>query len=464
MQKNGLTLLLADLIAFLSAFAIGGGLFWAIRHRDDPYLDLHNWTTVYLYIVPVAIFLFYQKGLYTRRWPFWDEMRAVSSVLAIIAILEGNLIFLTKSSFPRIWFVASFCAIFAVLPLFRYYCKRALLHFGCWQLSTVIFGSGPNSFEALDALQSERLMGFDVKALWQTKPDVCGVRSNIPVLKFPKNPICELSELGINCVVFALENDEVSGRSELIENVHRYTNDLYIIPALRGVPLYGMEIHHFFRHEVIMMRVRNNLSRPIPRFMKRAFDVLGSLLLLTILAPFFGFLGWRICRDGGPAFFGHDRVGFHGEVFKCFKFRSMVANSQEVLQDLLASDPAALAEWETDFKLKNDPRITRIGAFLRKTSLDELPQLWNVLKGEMSLVGPRPIVDEELKRYGEQVDYYLQVKPGMTGLWQVSGRNDVDYEHRVYLDVWYVKNWSMWYDIAILFKTFKVVLGKQGAY
>lgn len=136
----------------------------------------------------------------------------------------------------------------------------------------------------------------------------------------------------------------------------------------------------------------------------------------------------------------------------------MVTNSNEVLKELLLTNEEAKEEWEATFKLKNDPRITKIGLFLRRTSLDELPQLFNVLKGEMSLVGPRPIITDELVRYNEEVEYYLLSKPGMTGLWQVSGRSDVDYETRVYLDAWYVKNWSMWNDIAILFKTIGVVL------
>lgn len=142
----------------------------------------------------------------------------------------------------------------------------------------------------------------------------------------------------------------------------------------------------------------------------------------------------------------------------------MVINSKEVLENLLKTDKNAMEEWKKDFKLKNDPRITPIGNFLRKTSLDELPQLINVLKGEMSLVGPRPIVEEELERYGDDKSYYLMAKPGMTGLWQVSGRNDVNYETRVYLDSWYVKNWALWNDIAILFKTVNVVLKRDGAY
>ncbi len=154
----------------------------------------------------------------------------------------------------------------------------------------------------------------------------------------------------------------------------------------------------------------------------------------------------------------------NGRKFKCLKFRSMVINSKEVLEEVLRTDPVARAEWDKDFKLKNDPRITKVGHFIRKTSLDELPQLWNVVRGDMSLVGPRPVVEDELARYAGDVDYYLMAKPGMTGLWQVSGRNDVDYETRVYFDSWYVKNWSLWNDIAILFKTVGVVLKRDGAY
>lgn len=142
----------------------------------------------------------------------------------------------------------------------------------------------------------------------------------------------------------------------------------------------------------------------------------------------------------------------------------MCVDAKEKLAELLANDPAAREEWERDFKLKNDPRITKSGAFLRKTSLDELPQIFNVLKGEMSLVGPRPIIQEELERYGEYVGDYLMVKPGITGMWQVSGRSDIEYHERVLLDSWYVRNWSVWIDIVMLFKTFAVVAMRKGAY
>jgi len=197
---------------------------------------------------------------------------------------------------------------------------------------------------------------------------------------------------------------------------------------------------------------------------KRVFDIVAAVSALVVLSPLLVIVALMVRRDGGPIVYGHTRVGRHGKKFRCLKFRTMVVNSEQVLKDLLARDPEARAEWEREFKLKNDVRITRIGHFLRHSSLDELPQIWNVLRGEMSFVGPRPIIDQELERYGDAGKYYLMVTPGITGLWQVSGRNDVDYATRVSLDVSYVTTWTFWKDMGILFRTFFVVLRGSGAY
>jgi lipopolysaccharide/colanic/teichoic acid biosynthesis glycosyltransferase len=197
---------------------------------------------------------------------------------------------------------------------------------------------------------------------------------------------------------------------------------------------------------------------------KRGFDITVGAALIVVLSPVLAALAIVVRRDGGPAFYGHVRVGQNGRKFRCMKFRSMVVNADQLLKHLLDTDPLARAEWERSFKLKHDVRVTRIGRFLRRTSLDELPQLWNVMRGEMSLVGPRPVVDKELERYGTDVRYYLQVRPGMTGLWQVSGRSDADYVTRVSLDVAYVRNWSLFRDVTILFRTIRVVVKGRGAY
>jgi lipopolysaccharide/colanic/teichoic acid biosynthesis glycosyltransferase len=205
-------------------------------------------------------------------------------------------------------------------------------------------------------------------------------------------------------------------------------------------------------------------ARGVRRVIKRSFDIVASLMFIVALLPLLALLALIVKLDGGPAIYGHTRVGRNGEKFRCLKFRSMVVNSEQVLKDLLANDPVARAEWEREFKLKHDVRVTRIGHFLRRSSLDELPQLWNVVRGEMSLVGPRPIIAQELERYGVHSKYYLMATPGITGLWQVSGRCETDYATRVQLDVKYVENWSLRADVGILFKTLFVVIRGNGAY
>lgn len=208
-------------------------------------------------------------------------------------------------------------------------------------------------------------------------------------------------------------------------------------------------------------RVEDHLAR---NKLKRLVDLTGSLTLIGISSPLLLLIAWMIRRDGGSSIYHQERIGYGGKTFKCYKFRSMIMNAQEVLEELLANDPEARKEWEKDFKLKEDPRITRVGHFLRKTSLDELPQLFNVVKGEMSLVGPRPIVADEVNRYGSSLGQYLSTRPGMTGLWQVSGRNDVTYSKRISLDCDYVENWKLYKDFHILLKTINVVLLRKGAY
>jgi Undecaprenyl-phosphate galactose phosphotransferase WbaP len=219
--------------------------------------------------------------------------------------------------------------------------------------------------------------------------------------------------------------------------------------------------------QVLMMKTRDvaywhNLQ-PVPRAAKVFFDLTAAALLVLLLLPLLLAIAMVVKLDGGPALYAHNRVGAGGRPFRCLKFRTMVMDADVRLQKLLHTDPAAAVEWATTQKLRNDPRVTKVGALLRKTSLDELPQLLNVLRLEMSLVGPRPIVEEEVFHYGSDISYYLEVRPGLTGLWQVSGRSDTTYAQRKQLDSWYVKNWTLWHDIVILAKTIPAVLKRKGA-
>jgi Undecaprenyl-phosphate galactose phosphotransferase WbaP len=236
-----------------------------------------------------------------------------------------------------------------------------------------------------------------------------------------------------------------------------------LVPNLDGLPSLWNRTYDYGGQLGIGLEVR--LLMPLPRLLKRMTDliivILGGLCCLPLIAA----IAVLIKRSSpGPIMFRQERIGFRGRRFQAYKFRTMVSDADKALEQYLNANPRMRDEWEKNHKIKNDPRITRIGRWLRKTSLDELPQLWNVLRGEMSLVGPRPIVQEEIIKYGEDYDLYTKAVPGITGLWQISGRNNTSYETRVSLDSYYVRNWSPWMDLYILARTIRVVLNGAGAY
>ncbi|MEF6975800.1 undecaprenyl-phosphate galactose phosphotransferase WbaP [Escherichia coli] len=402
---------------------------------------------------------------YFYRKTFWFELKKILRTLVIFAIIEIAVIAFTTWSFSRALWVITWIFILLLVPFSRILTKYLLNKLGYWQRDTWIIGSGNNAIEAYKAIISEKNLGLKIIGFIASEG---GVRAGETIngIKVISNDIDWLrGEDKKTQFIVAVESHQSEMRNSWLRNFmiqgFRYVS---VIPTLRGMPLDSTDMSFIFSHEVMIFRVQQNLAKWSSRTLKRLFDIIASIAIIILLSPVLLYISRLVKKDGGPAIYGHERIGQDGKPFKCLKFRSMVTNSKDVLNELLQNDPEAKREWDTTFKLKNDPRITKIGAVLRRTSLDELPQLFNVLKGEMSLVGPRPIITAELERYNEEVDYYLLSKPGMTGLWQVSGRSDVDYETRVYLDAWYVKNWSMWNDIAILFKTVGVVLKKDGAY
>jgi len=434
---------------------------WMATQSPSRYL---GWVLVV--VVGLVLFLGrYQH--YSERKPFWRELGEVFHNIFWLAVLDMALMSMARWNASRLWWLLVWLLAAALVPLVRSAVRRLLLRLNLWQRPTVLIGAGPNAAEAVLALRSEPLMGFEVVgclAVPSDEPTPLIEGAELPPLLTPKLLHSLSLHAGLQ-VVIALEHHESAEREKWMRQLTKWgVQDVSVIPALRGIPLYGTDISYFFSHEVALLSVSNNLRHWPARLSKRAFDIAASLVLLVLLSPPMLFFVWRIRKDGGTAIFAHQRVGHNGKMFPCYKFRSMVVNAQEQLELLLAADPQLRAQWERDHKLKNDPRISAVGRLLRETSLDELPQLFNVLRGEMSLVGPRPIVTAELQKYGEDAEYFLMVRPGITGLWQVSGRNDVDYDTRVYLDTWYVKNWSLWYDIAILCKTVRVVFKCEGAY
>lgn len=474
-------LLLTDLAVMWLCFLAGRVPAW-IRDDMSFWAAMDVWWTdhgqlrIALFLaLSLAIVLWCgaAKGHYTaaRRKPWWDEARDVFLIVGLAAMTDALVLYLGKWQLSRLWTGVSWTLILLLLPLARLAVRQRLLRVGLLAQPYVLVGRPEDLPLAAAALASEPLMGYTPVAA--VGPDAAPGQASVHPVKLGSRTLAPtpltpgvrafLSRPGPYQVVIVLGENQGPWLRDLTQELMLTRDDVIIIPALSGLPMLGMEVSHFFSHEVLLLRARNNLHRRAPQMLKRAFDIIGASLLLLLLSPVFALLAWKVSRDGGSAFFGHTRVGQNGRPFKCYKFRSMVMNAQEALQNLLTTNPAARAEWERDFKLRNDPRISPIGHFLRRTSLDELPQLWNVLIGDMSLVGPRPIVQQELQRYGSHAGHYLKVRPGMTGLWQVSGRSDTDYNTRVYFDSWYVKNWSLWYDIVILLRTVRVVVRQEGA-
>lgn len=459
-------LIFTDLISLIISAILSFHLIQGITHKIWLYIPIEqvsNRLFIHIILSLFAVAWFWLRlRHYTYRKPFWFELKEIIRTLIIISIIELAIISFSKLYFSRTLWLLTWLFAFMLVPLCRILVKKLLIRKGWYLKNTVIIGTGQNAIEAYNALTKEKYLGFNITYFVKTDLELS---NNLPLSTIDEDLLWKKIDYQNTQFILALEH----GRADLLEYWVRLLSrkncrSVSVIPSLRGLPLYSTDMSFLFSHDVMLLRINNNLAKRSSRCLKRLVDIVAAALIIVISSPLLLILYYLIRKDGGNAIYGHQRIGRNGEPFKCLKFRTMVVNSQQVLDELLAKNPEARKEWQQDFKLKNDPRITKVGHFLRKTSLDELPQLFNVLKGEMSLVGPRPIVQQELQRYQGNVDYYLMAKPGMTGLWQVSGRNDIDYAQRVYLDAWYVKNWSLWIDFVILCKTVRVVLKRDGAY
>ena len=452
---------LSIVLAEQSAFVLRN---WIVSDGGTLHISWLNFWIVFplLYLLFINI-----EQLYNRRTQFWKVIEKIfyASLYAIVAVVIVLYVGKIAASTSRLFIVLLWLFSFIYLTIFRYIVKKILEKMQLLQIPVLIIGAGKTAELLVQGIINDAGMGYKLIGLLEDNCVQKGILNHFPVLGKFADAEKVIRDTGVQHVFIAAPGLEQDKLTRLIHKVQPLVKNMGIIPNLVGVPMGGIEVESLFNEKLMLLRLKNNLARPINRWLKAIFDFVVTLVGTVMISPILLFIALWIYKDSpGPVIFKHMRIGKNGKAFPCYKFRSMCVDAKAKLEELLETDPEAKAEWERDFKLRNDPRVTKSGAFLRKTSLDELPQIFNVLKGEMSLVGPRPIIQEELERYGEYVGDYLMVKPGITGMWQVSGRSDIDYEERVLLDSWYVRNWSVWTDIVMLFKTFKVVLLRKGAY
>lgn len=406
------------------------------------------------------------KGYYRKRQDFPSEAHTIIKAAVVMALIDSFLLFALKYDFSRLWLVSNWLVAGLGLIVVRPIAKMILMKCKAWALSTIVIGAGDGALQVAAALRAQPYLGYDVREIAVPADQPMLRADDMTIVPFePQNLLQRLATEPVNYVILATSSLSAQMARDIQQILTRARVPFAFAPAVHGLSLIGMEQQILFSHDVLLMAMRDNLAQPIARVTKTVFDYALTIAGLVIIWPILLLLAILVkASDGGPVLFRQRRVGHMGKEFDCFKFRSMAVDADTRLALILENDPRAAQEWAQDHKLKDDPRITGIGKFLRKTSLDELPQLLNVLAGDMSLIGPRPITAAEIEKYGNDIGFYYSVKPGLTGLWQVSGRNDVSYERRVELDGWYSRNWSLWLDIVILLKTAPVLLFRKGSY
>jgi Undecaprenyl-phosphate galactose phosphotransferase WbaP len=435
-------------------------------------LDRQPMETAYLHLWPylfVFIFCYSAVGLYSgTALGTPEELRRATFTSAALFL---SLSVLTASLRTAPIHVLSPTAIGATIlsvilvPLLRSQTRVLFARKSWWGYPAVVFAAGANGRLILNKLVAEHDWGLKPIAVYDAAGDT-RLETTEPLYRF--TDLAEAQQVAQMCPnAYAVIGFSGEKPDAMVDTIERYISPYFArilwVPEVcqwSSMLMRPRSLGNIFGVEVIQQ-----MALPDRRLPKRVLDIAGSLAAGILFLPLLVLIAIAIKLESpGPVFFGHTRIGKGGKRFKAWKFRTMVTNGAEVLEAHLASSAEARAEWERDHKLRKDPRVTRVGEILRKLSLDELPQIWNVLRNDMSLVGPRPIVDAEVAKYGKFFPLYLRMKGGVTGLWQVSGRNDVSYDARVDLDTFYVRNWSVWLDLYILYRTIGTVLFRHGAY
>ncbi|HEV8414828.1 MAG TPA: undecaprenyl-phosphate galactose phosphotransferase WbaP [Bryobacteraceae bacterium] len=437
-------LLLADFVAL----CLGAALSVLIWRQ----IGLNFITGFYVKLWPVLLLFplaYAASGLYPGfgRNPA-DELRKLSAATSVVYGALAVTIFLLKdaATYSRGTFLLAWGDTLILVPLLRSVVRSVCARKPWWGKPVVIVGARNVTGELAAVLDSQPSLGF--------KP--------VAVVEEPRLAELVARDRGIRHVILAMAEIPRETLRIFFEECSDSFSDVIVIPDLAGFSSLWAEPRDL--RGTLGLEIQQKLLIPRSRVLKRAIDLLLVAVSSIVALPFIVVIAVLIrITSPGPAFFGQRRYGRKGEPFMAWKFRSMAADASHVLEQCLTANPALREEWRRSHKLRNDPRVTRLGHFLRRTSLDELPQLWNILRGQMSFVGPRPIVAEEIPRYGDGYFFYKKVTPGLTGLWQVSGRTNTSYEQRVSFDLYYVRNWSVWLDLHVLARTVRVVLLGDGA-
>ena len=461
--RFGFPLLIIDLVvvtcilfAVIGALSLAGNVFSLERF----------WSLMGIQAIVVASCL---AGLRLYRNVGMHPVVELERVVTATALAYLTLILISIVGNDRDLFAAVLCLVSSgclsalILPSVRHLARCFLGKTPWWGQPVVIFGCSNNSDELIDELNKECHLGWkpigyvaEFQQHWERENATrycLGDEADLPNIIEQHN------------VFWGMIESEQASSIELQQLMDRYHPALPNIVSVNGrkgnTSLFSRGIDCGSLSGVCYS---TGLSLFIPKMIKRAFDLVVSSFVMICLSPLFLVLAIAVRRSSpGPIFYSHERLGSNGEPFRIWKFRSMVQNGDQILKTCLAKDPKLRAEWQKNEKLAHDPRVTRVGRLLRKTSLDELPQLWNVLNGSMSLVGPRPVPLKEIEKYGDVIWLYTRTKPGITGLWQVSGRNRTTYEERLQYVSFYSRNWSLWLDWYILLKTIRVVILCEGA-
>ena len=400
-----------------------------------------------------------QPILETVRQIFYAVLYALVTCIIVLYFMQASLLA------SRLYAVLFGCLVFFNIYVARYVVMKFLKTMGVLRKPIILIGAGKTAEQVLAFFERDLGYRYEIVGILDDHPISRELPQKFLLMGSLENAEEVICEAGVKSVIITAPGMDPSRLERLIARIQPFVRDISFVPDLMMLPLGNVGVEPFFTEKVFMLHIRNNLARRRNRWAKRVFDLAATISGGLLISPILLLLAIIVGIDNkGRIIFAHRRVGKNGKIFPCYKFQSMVPDAQKRLEDYLAENPEARKEWDETFKLTNDPRVTKIGAFLRKTSLDELPQLWNVLMGDMSLVGPRPIVTKEIERYGDYIREYYMVPPGITGMWQVNGRSDTTYEERVAMDTWYVRNWSVWIDLVYLFKTVKTVFMGKGAY